>query len=69
MFDGFARQWPLSTRSTARCRRQDRPVVESSDPAVAPDTGESSVPTDEATLTFRTWYHQALAATSEADPR
>lgn len=49
---------------------QDRPVVESSDPVEVPERGvETSVPTDKATLTFRTWYHRNLPGTTEPDPR
>ena len=49
---------------------QDRPVVETSDPSEVPQRGvEASVPTDKATLTFRTWYHRNISGTTEADPR
>lgn len=49
---------------------QDRAVVESSDPVEVPAAGrERSVPTDKATLTFRTWYLRELKGSSVADPR
>ncbi len=40
---------------------QDRAIVESSDPVEVPPPGqEKSVPSDKATLTFRTWYLRNL---------
>ena len=39
---------------------EDRVVVESQKGAIPLTTGECNVPTDEATLLFRCWYHQTL---------
>lgn len=50
--------------------RQDKAVVESSDPPVVPaGPAERSVPSDKPTLTFRTWYLRHLAESSVVDPR
>lgn len=49
---------------------QDRAVVESSDPVVVPEGGvETWVPTDRATLRFRTWFNRELRDSDVADPR
>lgn len=39
---------------------EDRVVIESQKGAIPSTTGECNVPTDQATLLFRRWYHQTL---------
>ncbi|NNG18424.1 Rieske 2Fe-2S domain-containing protein [Naumannella sp. ID2617S] len=57
-------------RFNVKVLHQDRAVVESSDPVIVPERGlETSVPTDKATLTFRTWFNRELPHSSVADPR
>ncbi len=50
---------------------QDRAIVESSDPPEVPDQPrrERSVPTDNPTLRFRSWYLRELKGSTVADPR
>lgn len=69
----FARNPAMSValdRFNITVLRQDRDVVESSDPPEVPaGTAERSVPTDGPTLAFRTWYLRHLKGTTVADPR
>lgn len=61
---------PAFDRLNVTILRQDRAVVESSQPTVVPGgTSERSVPTDRPTLRFRTFYHRRLAESRELDPR
>lgn len=39
---------------------EDRVVIESQQGAIPSTTGECNVPTDQATLLFRRWYHQTI---------
>ena len=52
---------PLMDWFNVRILREDRAIVQSSTPKVAPPPSEEiNVPTDAPTLRFRTWYYKHL---------
>lgn len=53
----------LTSSTNRRIVFEDRAVVESSSPSrVPPPSEEANVPTDKATLRFRTWHHRTIPA-------
>ncbi len=62
--------WPLLLRYERKILLEDKAVIESSRPRVAPAPGsEPSVATDEATRKIRNWYRQHRRHPPDARPR